>query len=253
MKALLKAEEAAINTVQGILGKLGFKIAKLPVFPLESKEDQAIYAFVRPYTMTTQTRVFALIESIRYVEREQIPGAIVECGVWRGGSMMAAIKALTALGVTNREIYLFDTFEGMTAPSKEDDGFAQHLFHKHREKDGGTTLARCGLDEVRDNVARCAYPMERIHFVRGPVEETLPGQAPDSIALLRLDTDWYASTKHELEHLFPRLQPGGTLIIDDYGAYDGARKAVDEYFSAERPPRFFLHRIDESGRLVMKH
>ena len=81
------------------------------------------------------------------------------------------------------------------------------------------------------------YPPERIHFVRGPVEETLPAGAPDEIALLRLDTDWYESTRHELEHLYPRLAAGGVLLVDDYGHWEGARKAVDEYFAdhGDRP------------------
>jgi O-methyltransferase len=83
------------------------------------------------------------------------------------------------------------------------------------------------------------------------VEDTLPDQAPERIALLRLDTDWYASTKHELEQLYPRLAEGGVLIVDDYGHYEGARRAVDEYFRAAGEP-VLLNRIDFSGRLVIK-
>jgi O-methyltransferase len=92
------------------------------------------------------------------------------------------------------------------------------------------------------------YPSDRVHYVKGLVEATVPQQAPDEIAILRLDTDWYESTKHELEHLWPRVRPGGVLIVDDYGHFEGARRAVDEFFG----PGVFLHRIDYTGRLVLK-
>ena len=95
------------------------------------------------------------------------------------------------------------------------------------------------------------YDPKCMHFVQGKVEDTIPEQAPQSIALLRLDTDWYESTRHELEHLFPRLSPGGILIIDDYGDWQGARKATDE-FVAKHAPGFFLSRIDDTGRLAIK-
>jgi hypothetical protein len=95
------------------------------------------------------------------------------------------------------------------------------------------------------------YPEERIHFVPGRVEETLPQNAPKDIALLRLDTDWYASTKHELQHLYPRLVPGGVLIVDDYGYWQGARQAVDEYLS-ENGLALLLNRIDHTARIAVK-
>jgi O-methyltransferase len=85
--------------------------------------------------------------------------------------------------------------------------------------------------------------------VKGKVEDTIPANIPERIALLRLDTDFYRSTRHELEHLYPRLERGGVLIIDDYGAYVGARQATDEYF-ASRP--FLLNRIDEHVRCGVK-
>jgi hypothetical protein len=85
----------------------------------------------------------------------------------------------------------------------------------------------------------------------GKVEDTIPADIPEKIALLRLDTDWYESTKHELIHLFPRLQKGGVLIIDDYGFWKGARKAVDEYF-AENNIQILLNRIDDTGRMAIK-
>jgi O-methyltransferase len=123
---------------------------------------------------------------------------------------------------------------------------------RRRRREGGTSSwHHVEAAEVRGAVLSTGYPDERVHLVEGRVEETLPGGAPAEIALLRLDTDWYESTKHELEHLYPRLSPGGVLILDDYGHYEGARRAVDEYFEAEggRP---LLSRIDYTGRIGVK-
>lgn len=247
-----RLKDGPVEMVQGLLGRLGYKIAKLPTFPNVEAPDEAVYRAVKPYTMTSEARVYALIESVRYVLREGIPGAIVECGVWKGGSMMAALSTLGGCGVANRDAWMYDTFEGMTQPGEKDGEDERRTFRKLARADGSSDWIRVGLDEVRENVSRCGYPMDRVRFVKGRVEDTIPAQIPDRIALLRLDTDWYASTLHELEHLFPRLQEGGILIIDDYGAWEGARRAVDEYFERKRPRRFFLHRIDETGRLLMK-
>jgi hypothetical protein len=93
--------------------------------------------------------------------------------------------------------------------------------------------------------------MERVHFIEAPVEESLPAHAPEQIALLRLDTDWYASTRHELEHLYPRLVPGGVLIIDDYGHWEGARRAADEYFG-KIGEHLLLNRLDYAARIAVK-
>jgi hypothetical protein len=107
------------------------------------------------------------------------------------------------------------------------------------------------LDEVQANMRRTGLAPERFEFVRGRVEDTIPARLPERIALLRLDTDWYESTRHELIHLFPLLEPGGVLIVDDYGAWEGARRAVDEYFD-ETGTKILLSRIDETGRIGVK-
>jgi hypothetical protein len=100
-------------------------------------------------------------------------------------------------------------------------------------------------------MATTGYPADKLVFVKGRVEDTLPGSAPAAVALLRLDTDWYQSTRHELEHLYPRLAAGGVLVLDDYGSFEGARKAVDEYF-AEYDIGPYLHRVDSTGRIAVK-
>lgn len=108
-----------------------------------------------------------------------------------------------------------------------------------------------GVDDVRRNVQASGYPMERVNFVVGKVEDTLPAAAPDCVAFLRLDTDWYASTMREMEHLFPRVSRGGVVVVDDYGHWQGARKASDDYLR-DHGVSTLLHRIDYSGRQFLK-
>jgi predicted O-methyltransferase YrrM len=213
-----------------------------------------IFSRVKRHTMTSPDRVMALCDAVRYVVAREVPGAVVECGVWRGGSSMAAALMLAALGAADRDLYLFDTFEGMTEPTERD----------RRARDSAdaarllNTSARdekiwcySSLDEVKANLKSTGYPEERLFFVQGRVEDTVPEKAPERIAILRLDTDWYESTRHELEHLFPRLSVGGVLIIDDYGAWEGARRAVDEFVERTGAP-ILLNRIDETGRVGVK-
>ena len=211
--------------------------------------------------MTGAARLQALIDAVRYCVSRGVPGAFVECGVWRGGSVLAAIHALQALGRSDRDIYLYDTFEGMTAPTEHDisslepPALTTWTEAEERNERPWAELFDPGLfseDTVRATVLSTGYPEKRIHFVRGPVEETLPARAPGQLALLRLDTDWYESTRHELECLYPRLSDGGVLIIDDYGHWEGARRAVDEYFGHRAEP-VLLNRIDYTGRVGIKH
>jgi O-methyltransferase len=209
---------------------------------------------VQPYTLTSPERIFAVIEATRYITRRRIPGAIVECGVWRGGSMMAAARTLQLLGDTDRELYLFDTFEGMSAPTDHDVDFvgqrADNLLATTERKEDGIWVC-VSLEDVQQAVGTVGYPASKIHYVRGKVEDTIPANAPDQIALLRLDTDWYESTRHELEHLYPRLASGGVIIIDDYGHWKGSRQATDEFIAAT-PDFGLLTRIDYTGRLAIK-
>jgi hypothetical protein len=108
------------------------------------------------------------------------------------------------------------------------------------------------LEEVKRNLYSTGYPKDKLHFIEGKVENTIPGFSPEEIALLRLDTDWYESTKHELVHLYPRLVQNGILIVDDYGHWKGSAKAVDEYIK-EKNLCVYLNRIDYSGRLAVKN
>jgi hypothetical protein len=222
-------------------------------FPADFDEDhRAIIDAVRPYTMTGNAKLHALITATRYLHRHSVPGAVVECGVWRGGSMHAVARTLDMAGDHSRELYLFDTFEGMTEPSEHDrrhDGrtAAQLLASSSRS---ARVWAHATLEDVQEGFAQVPYPAERVHYVPGPVEETVPDGAPKEIALLRLDTDWYESTEHELEHLYPRLVSGGVLILDDYGYWKGARKAIDQFLE-RTGERLLLTRID-TGRIAVK-
>jgi O-methyltransferase len=216
-------------------------------------QDVALYDFVDSYTMTPPERVFALRRAVEYVVAAGVAGSIVECGVWRGGSMMAAARTLGALGVDDRDLFLFDTYAGMPPPTREDvmyTGAAAADLMKDAPL-GSRLRADASLEEVQANLALVDYPASRLHFVEGRVEDTIPEAAPDEIALLRLDTDWYSPTRHTLEHLYPRLVAGGVLIIDDYGHWKGARKAVDDYF-AETGAALLLNRVDYTCRLALK-
>jgi O-methyltransferase len=225
-----------------------------------SPEDRRIIAAALPHTMTSRARLQAVIDAVRHVVARGIPGAFAECGVWRGGSVLAMLLTLQELGDTGRDVHLYDTFEGMTEPTEHDvsvvEGRATALFERARRagvRPFPEYFAPEVFDEARVRATLLAdgYPAERLHFVRGPVEETLPAAAPERLALLRLDTDWYASTRHELEHLYPRLARGGVLIVDDYGHWEGARRAVDEYFAAH-PPAPLLARVDYTARIAVK-
>jgi hypothetical protein len=225
------------------------------VLPIDlSEEDRKIIQSVRPFTMVSLDGLIALISAVRYIVRCGISGDIVECGVWRGGSMMAAALTLLAEKDMSRHLYLYDTFEGMPEPTSVDKSFDGTLakLQLDRAQKGAGIWCYCGLDEVKVNLSSTGYPPAQIHFIKGKVEETIPGNVPGLLGLLRLDTDWYESTKHELQYLFPLINKNGIMLIDDYGYWKGAKLAVDEYF-ANQERQYYLHRIDYTGRLLVKY
>lgn len=245
------------NIVQKLAGSFGYKISKqVP----DTKEFDAdflpLYQRCQPFTMTSIERMYALYKSIQYIAQNKIQGDFVECGVWRGGSSMMIALSLLKFGLTDRKIYLYDTYEGMSEPTEADKDFrgeAANTLLKANVKDKENSVwCLAGIDDVRQNMRFTQYPTELVHFIKGKVEDTLPQQSPSApLALLRLDTDWYESTRHELIHLYPLLQGQGVLILDDYGYWQGAKKAVDEYFEIH-PPLPLLNRIDGTGRLAIK-
>ncbi len=247
-----------IGTIKKILqqsiNKLGFKISKSDYIINNDLVFQKIYNICKDYTMTSKEKMYALYKSVEYVIKAKIPGDFVECGVWKGGSTMLIALTLQELDTTDRKIYLYDTFEGMSEPSNIDmrisnQSISAFSIWKKKQRQGFNQICYSGLSEVQKNMYNTAYPKENLIFIKGKVENTIPDQKPNEIALLRLDTDWYESTKHELIHLFPILKTNGILILDDYGYWAGAKKAVDEYFS-DLP--ILLNRIDNTGRLAIK-
>lgn len=219
-----------------------------------SAADRSVIEACRPLTMVSDARLWALISAVDYVVRADVPGALVEAGVWRGGCALAIAMALRDRGCLDRELWLYDTFRGMTPPSAQD-------VERHSRRSAADLLATSDTsshywaiaprESVSSALASSGWPPESTHIVEGDVLETLPGRAPARIALLRLDTDWYESTKWELDCLYDRIEPGGVLIIDDYGHFEGARRAVDEFF-ARRGEVVLMQRTDYTGRMIVK-
>jgi O-methyltransferase len=212
---------------------------------------------IRKHTLTLTSGVeaaWALYQSIEYIVRNEIPGDIVECGVWSGGSVLLAAHALRHFGDTSRRIFLYDTFSGMPKPDELDiswDGVPALPTWERFQQDGKKWGYGGAQAHVRNVVFSSGYPEEKFVFVEGMVEQTLPTTRPDRVGLLRLDTDLYSSTYHELVHLYPALSVGGVLIIDDYGWLLGAQIATDQFIAENKLP-LFLSRINESVRLAIK-
>lgn len=245
--------------VNGVLRKIGQEIRPVRagnqpegIEDLDASEKEILQK-AQPYTMTSVERIIASMNAAKHAVKAKVPGAIVECGVWRGGNMMAMAMTLAACGDVSRPLFLYDTFEGMSEPTGVDvdlGGASASKTFVEMQKDN-EDWCKAGLEEVKAALVSTEYPESRMRFVKGRVENTIPATIPESISVLRLDTDWYESTRHELEHLYPKLSRGGVLIIDDYGHWQGARRAADEYLE-KFAPGCFLHRIDYTGRLLIK-
>jgi O-methyltransferase len=208
---------------------------------------------IAPYTMTSPERIWAMFSACEYIDKAKIEGDVVECGVWRGGNMILA-KKTHQLVPLSRKFWLYDTFAGMSEPTKHDRSFAGPLASSMMAKYAKPTHSEwcyASLEDVKANFEKFRVLDDSVKFIKGKVEDTLKiaENRPEKIALLRLDTDWYESTKAELEVLYPRLQAGGVCIIDDYGHWQGARKAVDEYFKGQA---ILFHRIDYTARMFVK-
>lgn len=250
------------ETVRRALVRWGYDVVRIPdadrlagTHPDLEAEFAPVYARCAPFTMTSVERMYALWQAVRHVGASDVPGDIVECGVWRGGSSMLAALTLADLGDCERHLWLYDTFQGMNEPTDKDVSIAGysalHNWSRLRDERDSPILAVATLADVTANMESTGFDPRRVAYVQGPVESTIPGEIPERIALLRLDTDWYESTRHELIHLWDRLEPGGVLIVDDYGHWVGAREAVDEFFGG-RPDAPLLVRLDYTGRIAVK-
>jgi hypothetical protein len=240
--------------------RLGYEIVPEPSridrrYPDLDPAFAALHRTCAPYTATTVERMYALHEAVKHVVANGVEGDLVETGVWRGGSSMLAALTLEQAGDHERRLWLYDTFAGMPKPTTDDISVSGRSALEDWEAHPGhlsdDLACEASLDEVRANLRGAGVALERCELVQGLVQDTIPARAPERIALLRLDTDWYESTRHELEQLYPRLVPGGVLLLDDYGHWEGSRRAVDEYF-AGHGPRPLLVRLDVSGRIAVK-
>ncbi|MCX8497274.1 MAG: class I SAM-dependent methyltransferase [Akkermansiaceae bacterium] len=222
-----------------------------------------LFEEARQYTMTSKEVMFSTYQAARYVAQRGIKGDVVECGVWRGGSsLLAALTMREFASVAprpwfefnlgkHRRFWMYDTFEGMTPPSSRDvdvDGVEASHYIKTYAEDGKWCYA--DQFDVEQIFRSRGFGERDFKLVKGDVVETLKMETPKTISLLRLDTDWYESTKVELEVLYPLLSKGGVLIIDDYGHWEGSREAVDEFFG--RNPSILLHRVSYAVRVGIK-
>lgn len=248
--------------IRKIFRKLGYQIVPVPViapieeFPKDMEaEFRNIYERSRNCTMTSIERMYALYQAVQYVIQAKVQGDFVECGVWKGGSAMLMAGTLLSLNETGRKIYLYDTFTGMPKPTEKDNEIksgqpALDTWQINQRKDHNE-FCYASLAEVKNNLLSTKYPQDNLVFIQGKVEDTIPMTSPKQIAILRLDTDWFASTDYELRHLFPLVSKGGVVIIDDYGYWSGAKEATDKYFADFNIP-VLLNRIDYTGRIMIK-
>lgn len=247
-----------MGVISKLKAKLGFKQDNIenPIpEDLEIEENfKKIYERCRSFTMTSPERMFALHKAVEYIVDHKIEGDFVECGVWKGGSSMMMAHTLLLVN-DHRTLYLYDTFEGMSEPKTEDKDLygnkADELLKRSDKNSDYSIWCYSTLETVQKNIYSTGYPKNKIRFIKGKVEETIPLTVPQKISLLRLDTDWFDSTYHELVHLYPLLSQKGILIIDDYGHWQGARKAVDQYFR-EINIHPLMNRIDYTGRILQK-
>lgn len=249
-----------LNLINNTVKRFGYKIINdidqegIPL-DIDDQKFREIYNLCKDYSICAVAPMFALYKSIEYLVKNKIEGDFVECGVYKGGSAMLIAHTLQYLNQTNKKIYLYDTFEGMSLPTKRDISingkYASELLNRG-DKIVNQDWCFSPIEAVRRNMESTAYPKDNLIFVKGKVEDTIPRVVPNKIALLRLDTDWYESTKHELQHLYPILSHNGILIIDDYGYWHGARGAVDEYFN-NNSVNLFLNRIDTTVRICIKN
>jgi O-methyltransferase len=257
--------------LKSVIGRLGYELRKKEEraslgYELEAPALAAI-AKVRPYTMLPPERLITLYQQAAHCEKTGLQGAFVECGVWKGGSVALMALANLGQGVARRDLHLFDAFTDICEPDQAVDGERAIREVKAWGKGAGATGKLAPVTGFYDSMGGAGtlagnkellektvgYPAQKLHYHVGWFQDTLPSAASDigPIALLRLDGDWYASTKVCLERLYDQVVPGGFVIVDDYGAYEGCRKAVDE-FRASRKISAYLSHIDAEARYWIK-
>lgn len=263
-------------TIKSLLSRTGYTLYRSDHFDVRNPialtgydgEETAREAVnrVRDKTMVSYNALLSLWAQIEFCERTQMPGAYVECGVWKGGVGGFMALANIAFGERRRPIHLFDAFDDICEPDPELDGEkavaeVEEYTGRDRATLSGAFRPLSGIydrfggpgDEgaVREFIAEeIGFGHENVFTHRGWFHNTLPVADTGPIAILRLDGDWYASTKECLEHLYDRVVPGGFVIFDDYGCYDGCRRAVDEFLVARGPA--YLNFVSRDVRYIIK-
>tara|TARA_B100000965_G_C19553190_1_gene741013 strand:- start:172 stop:978 length:807 start_codon:yes stop_codon:yes gene_type:complete len=218
----------------------------------DDKFSKELIEKVNPYinSATIPTR-WSLIQIMSYLDRNKIEGDLLECGVFRGGSL-AMICILAEKFKMKKNIYAYDTFgTGHSVYSDYDTDLKNNSKisnREHKYKEGFFPSE----ENVKENLQKLTVKSEFMpKFIKGKVEETLyiKENLPNKIALARIDTDLYDSTKHELEVFYPRISKGGVLQINGYGVGEGVKKAVDEYFKNKQ---VWMHRVDFGCRVMIK-
>jgi O-methyltransferase len=211
---------------------------------------EKFHSIVSPLTMTSKERITELYNSLEWIRKEKIQGDFVECGVWKGGNILGIMEYLQYHQMSDRRVWLYDTFQGMTEPTEKD------IDHKGEKAINILESVKCysPLQEVKSALNTSNFPESNTMIIQGDVLDTLQvnENLPKKIALLRLDTDWYESTKMELEILYPLVETDGVLIVDDYGHWQGSKLATDEYFQ-NRKSKIDFKQIDYTGILILKN
>ncbi len=260
----------ASTLLRAALGSLGYRITRTSSagagYDFES-EVQKKLSLVRNNTMVSYECLVTLFQQVRHCEIHDLPGGYVECGVWKGGAAGLMALANLSYGAERRHIHLFDAFDDICEPDPAVDGEraiseAEEWAGVDRSDLSGKLMPLTGIYDQRGGPGtvqevkqlledKVGYHPEFLHYHEGWFQDTLPAADTGDIALLRLDADWYASTKVCLDFLYDKVVSGGFVIIDDYGAYDGCRKAVDE-FVADRGIDAFLNHVNVDCRYWIK-
>ena len=264
------------TAIKGSLNRMGYTLYRSDHFDIRSpiarsgydgeEAARAAIARVRDRTMVAYDALLSLWAQVDYCERTGLPGAYVECGVWKGGAGGMMALANLAFGATRRPIHLFDAFDDICEPDPEKDGEkalagVERWAGRDRATLTGAMEPLTGIydrfggpgdaAEVRAFVGEAlGYGTEHVITHKGWFRDTLPVSDTGPIAILRLDGDWYASTMECLTHLYDRVVPGGFVIFDDYGCYDGCRRAVDEFLATRGP--VFLNFVTTDVRYLIK-
>jgi hypothetical protein len=237
---------------------MGYKVIAKTTFnyklDLTDQETKILnYVFENRLTMGSKDNLAATILAVRYVCKNKLKGDFVECGVWRGGHGIAAALTFNLYSSKNKVICL-DTFLGMTKPTDND--FSNHdklkaitQFNSNSRIDHNEWCF-ASYDDVQRNFLQAGVLKDDFELIKGDVAETLPKFSLNPISFLRLDTDWYESTKMELKYLWPLLIVNGVLVVDDYGHWQGSKKAVDEFFQSS--PTILFHALDYTSRSGIK-